>query len=126
MDLIKPITSDHDLIKLAMKLNVHLDHIFESNEIKAPLPKKGSFLILLRKPNQDVGHWSAVYNHEYYDSMGEGPPKEYGISKYNEIQTQSAHGSYCGVWALLWLYAKQHNRMDLFKKFKDLNIIVAY
>ncbi|ETK85436.1 hypothetical protein L915_09713, partial [Phytophthora nicotianae] len=124
MDLIKGISSDHDLIALAKKLNVHLDAIYESNEIQKPLAKNGSFLILLRKPNQDVGRWTAVYNHEYYDSMGEGPPREYGISKYNELQAQSTQGEYCGKWSMLWLYAKQHNRMDLFKEFKDLNIFV--
>ncbi|ETP27538.1 hypothetical protein F442_23185, partial [Phytophthora nicotianae P10297] len=53
------------------------------------------------------------------------PPREYGISKYNELQTQSAHGSYCGIWSLLYLYCKQHNRMDLFKRFRDLNIFFA-
>ncbi|EGZ22913.1 hypothetical protein PHYSODRAFT_484231 [Phytophthora sojae] len=44
--LIKPITSDHDLIELAEKMNVQLDNIFASNEIKSHLSKKGSFLIL--------------------------------------------------------------------------------
>lgn len=40
MDLIKPVSSDHDLIALAKKLDIHLDHIYESNEIKQALPKK--------------------------------------------------------------------------------------
>ncbi|GMF65918.1 unnamed protein product [Phytophthora lilii] len=53
--LIKPITSDHDLIELAERLNVHLDDIFESREITKPLPKKGTYLILLRQPIPDFG-----------------------------------------------------------------------
>ncbi|GMF15572.1 unnamed protein product [Phytophthora lilii] len=74
MDLVKPITSDHDLIELAEKIGVHLDDIFESSEITQPLPKKGSFLILMRQPNMDVGHWVCVYDGEYFDSMGEAAP----------------------------------------------------
>lgn len=93
-DLIKPITSDHELIELADRLKVHIVDIFESNEIVKPLPKKGSYLILLRPPNVDVGHWTAVYNGEYFDSMGEGPPTKYGIVRYNTKQYQGIYGDY--------------------------------
>ncbi|GMF46188.1 unnamed protein product [Phytophthora lilii] len=86
--LIKPITSDHDLIELAEKMDVRLDNIFESSEITSPLPKNGSFLILLRQPNMDVGHWTAVHNGEYFDSMGEAAPTKYGIGRYNSKQYQ--------------------------------------
>ncbi|EGZ07858.1 hypothetical protein PHYSODRAFT_526657, partial [Phytophthora sojae] len=83
MELIKPITSDHDLIELAKKMNIHLDDIFESSEITKRLPKKGSYLILLRQPNMDVGHWTCVHDGEYFDSMGEAAPTKYGVGKYN-------------------------------------------
>ncbi|GMF27118.1 unnamed protein product [Phytophthora lilii] len=107
MDFIKPITSDHDLIKLAGILNVHLDAIYESSEITKPLPKKGTFIILLRKPNMDVGHWTCAHNGSYFDSMGEGPPTSFGVMKYNELQTQSARADYCGmhgasIWSSIW------------------------
>ncbi|EGZ11227.1 hypothetical protein PHYSODRAFT_518342, partial [Phytophthora sojae] len=98
--LIKPITSDHDLIELAEKMNVQLDNIFESNEIKSHLPKKGSFRILLRPPNLEVGHWTAVHNGEFFDSMGEGPPKKYGIDRYNTKQYQGTYGDYCGPFCI--------------------------
>jgi len=124
MELIKPITSDHDLIKLADILNVHLDAIYESSEVKKPLPKKGTFIILLRKPNMDVGHWTCAHNGFFFDSMGEGPPTRYGSMKYNELQTQSAKADYCGIWCMLWLYAKQKNRMDILKRFHNLNIVI--
>ncbi|GMF13293.1 unnamed protein product [Phytophthora lilii] len=74
MELVKPITSDHDLIELAKRIGVHLDDIFESNEITKPLPKKGSYLVLLRPPNHDVGHWQAVRDGEFFDLMGEAAP----------------------------------------------------
>lgn len=124
MDLIKGITSDHDLIKLADKIGVHLDNIYESSEIKKPLPKKGTFLILLRLPDNDVGHWVCVHDGTYFDSMGEGPPTSFGIVKYNEFQTQSAHGDYCGIWCMLYLYCKQKKRMNIFNRFHNLNVIV--
>ncbi|KAJ8564216.1 hypothetical protein ON010_g7130 [Phytophthora cinnamomi] len=125
MELVKPISSDHDLIALAKKLDIHLDHIYESNAIKSALPMKGSFLILLHKPNQDVGHWTAVHDHEYYDSMGEGPPACYDIGKYNEIQTQSTHGPYCdrktiayvaGSGAKVHLHPESHEKALKTKK----------
>ncbi|GMF30355.1 unnamed protein product [Phytophthora lilii] len=122
--LIKPITSDHDLIELAKRIGVHLDDIFESGEITKPLPKKGTYLILLRPPNLDVGHWQAVYDNEFFDSMGEAAPTKYGIGKYNPKQYQGAYGDYCGIWCMLWLYCKQKNKMNLLNRFKDLNLAI--
>jgi hypothetical protein len=54
--LIKAITSDHDMIKLAEQLDVHLDGIFVSSEISKPIPIKSLYLILLRPEDRDVGH----------------------------------------------------------------------
>ncbi|GMF38013.1 unnamed protein product [Phytophthora lilii] len=96
MELVKPITSDHDLIELAKRIGVHFDDIFESNEIAKPLPKKGSYLVLLRPPNLDVGHWTAVHNGEYFDSMGEAAPTKYGVGRYNTKQYQGTYGDYYG------------------------------
>jgi hypothetical protein len=124
MELIKPITSDHDLIKLADILNVHLDAIYEFSEIKRPLPKKGTFIILLRKPNMDVGHWTCAHNGSYFDSMGEGPQTSFGSMKYNEFQYQGAHDDYCGIFCILWLYCMQHKKQHLLKRFNNLNIVV--
>ncbi|EEY57024.1 uncharacterized protein PITG_10585 [Phytophthora infestans T30-4] len=97
MELVKPITSDHDLIELAKRIGVHLDAIFESNEITKPLPKKGSYLVLLRSPNLDVGHWQAVHDGEFFDSMGEAAPTKYGIGRYNPTQYQGTYGDYCAI-----------------------------
>jgi hypothetical protein len=123
-DLIKPITSDHDLIELAKKIGVHLDNIYESSEITKPLSKKGTYLVLLRPPNLDVGHWTAVHDGEYFDSMGEAAPTKYGIGRYNPKQYQGTYGDYCGPFCLLWLYSKQHKKPQLFSKMKDLNLTI--
>ncbi|KAL7688190.1 hypothetical protein Plhal304r1_c020g0073141 [Plasmopara halstedii] len=105
--LIKPITSDHDLIKLATQIGVHLDAIYESNEIYKAISKKGTYLVLLRTPDRDIGHWTCIYNNEYFDSMGEAAPTKYGI-----------------VWCMLWLYCKQKKRMSMLNQFKDLNLTI--
>ncbi|KAL7999488.1 hypothetical protein Plhal703r1_c25g0105981 [Plasmopara halstedii] len=86
--LIKPITSDHDLIKLATQIGVHLDAIYESNEIYKAISKKGTYLVLLRTPDRDIGHWTCIYDNEYFDSMGEAAPTKYGIGRYNPKQYQ--------------------------------------
>jgi hypothetical protein len=124
--LIKPVTSDHDLIELADRIGVHIDDILESNEITKPLPKHGTFLILLRPPDLDVGHWVCVHNHNYFDSMAEPAPPAFGKMKYNEIQYQGSFSEYCGIFCLMWLFSKQHNRPDLLKGFHDLNLYILY
>ncbi|GMF42277.1 unnamed protein product [Phytophthora lilii] len=126
MELVKPITYDHDLIELAEKIGVHLDDIFESSETTQPLPKKGSFLILMRQPNMDVGHWVCVYDGEYFDSMGEAAPTKFGIGRYNPKQFQGTYGDYCGPFCMLWLYSEQYKRSDVFKNMKDLNLSILY
>jgi hypothetical protein len=65
-----------------------------------------------------------VHDGEYFDSMGEGPPTKYGISKYNAFQYQSAHGNYCGIWCILLLFAKPHKQPHLLKPFHNLNMVV--
>ncbi|DBA02446.1 TPA: hypothetical protein N0F65_008660, partial [Lagenidium giganteum] len=118
--LIKPITSDHDLIELANIINVHLDGIYGLGEINHPLGK-GSYLILLGDGN-GVGHWCAQYNDQYFDSMGEGPPTVVGKLKYNTKQYQGVAREYCGIWCLLWLYSKQKNKPYLMHGFSDLDL----
>jgi hypothetical protein len=105
-------------------IGVHLDDIYESNEITKPISKKGSYLVLLRPPNLDVGHWQAVHNGEFFDSMGEAAPTKYGIGKYNPKQYQGTYGDYCGPFCLLWLYSKQYNKPQVFSKMKDLNLTI--
>jgi hypothetical protein len=124
MDLIKAITSDDDLIKLANKIGVKIDAIYDAPDIKSKIPKKGSFIILMRN-HDGVGHWVAVHDNFYFDSMGEGPPKRFGIKKYNEVQYQGTYDDYCGIYCLMFLYAKQHNKSDLLKGFNDLNVKVV-
>lgn len=121
MDLLKPITSDDDLIKLANKIGVKINAIYDSPEIKGEIPKKGSYIILLRN-HGGIGHWVCVHDGRYFDSMGEGPPKRFGIKEYNETQYQGPYDDYCGIYCLVWLYTKQHNKFNLLKGFNDLNI----
>ncbi|KAE8994595.1 hypothetical protein PF005_g17532 [Phytophthora fragariae] len=123
-NLIKPITSDRDLIALAAKCDIHIDAVLDSTEVTKPLARDKTYLILLRPADMDIGHWTCVHNGEFFDSMGEGPPTKYGISKYNEFQYQSAHGDYCGIWCVLWLFVKQHKQQQLLKPFHNLNMVV--
>ena len=119
--LIKPVTSDHDLIELSKTLGVHLNGILEIQEITKALPKKGSYLILLRD-RPGVGHWVCVHDNTYFDPIGIGPPRVLGPLRYNEVQYQGTYSEYCGIWSSLWLYCRQHSRMDLLKGFTDLDI----
>ena len=119
--LIKAITSDHDLIELSKKIGVHIDQILSLPEIKSTLPSKGTFIILLRADG-GVGHWTALNDGKYFDSMGVGPPRIVGDFTYNEKQYQGSYDEFCGPFCLLWLYTQQHNRSDLLKRFNDLDV----
>jgi hypothetical protein len=120
MEFVKGITSDHDLIALGKRIGVRIDGIYELPEVKAPFPAKGSYLILLRT-GSGVGHWTCQCNGEWFDSMGVGAPAVLGNLPYFDKQIQGSSDEYCGVYCLLWLYAKQHGRMHLFDRFEDLD-----
>jgi hypothetical protein len=120
MEFVKGITSDHDLIALGKRIGVRIDGIYELPEVKAPFPEKGSYLILLRT-GPGVGHWTAQCNGEWFDSMGVGAPAVLGNLPYFDKQIQGSSDEYCGVYCLLWLYAKQHKKMYLFDRFVDLD-----
>lgn len=120
MNLLKPITSDHDLIELANKLNIHIDQILTIDEVKHHLTK-GTYLILLRR-DTGVGHWVCANDGEYFDPTGVGPPTKIGNLPYNQIQYQGTYTEYCGIYCLLWLYAKQKNRPELMRGFANLDI----
>jgi hypothetical protein len=120
MEFVKGITSDHDLIALGKRIGVRIDGIYELPEVKAPFPEKGSYLILLRT-GPGVGHWTAQCNGEWFDSMGVGAPAVLGNLPYFDKQIQGSSDEYCGVYCLLWLYAKQHKKMYLFERFVDLD-----
>ena len=114
-------TSPADLYSLAKKLNVEVDRIYDIQEIPSPLPSRGSFIILLDNGSGD-GHWVAVFNSEYYDSMAEPPPTVLGKMKsWNRKQVQSSYGQCCGEWCLLYLYDCQHNT-DLMKDMTNLSL----
>lgn len=116
---IKGITSAGDLYKLAERLGVHIDKIVVLDEAGS-LPEKGSYIILLKGPNSDVGHWTSRYNDEYFDSMGVRPPSIIKCRKWNDVQYQSTYGEYCGPWCLAFLLSKQQNK-DILKSFYDLD-----
>ncbi|GMF35650.1 unnamed protein product [Phytophthora lilii] len=120
MQYVKGITSDDDLIELSKRLDVHLDGIYELPEIRRPLPEKGSYLVLLRT-SPGVGHWTAYHNGNWFDSMGTPPPSILGHLPYFDKQIQGSSDQYCGIYCMLWLYAKQHGRMQLFDNFTDLD-----
>jgi hypothetical protein len=118
---IKAITSDHDLIALAKHLGVKLDGILEISEITKPLPKEGTYIILLRTDG-GTGHWTCVNDGHYFDSMSVGPPTALGDLPYSEHQYQGSYSEFCGPFCVLWLYSQQHNRPDLLKGFVDLDV----
>jgi hypothetical protein len=90
------ISSDQDLRALADDLNIHLDGIVDFRTIKRALPKTGSYLILLRD-SPETGHWTAVHNGYYFDSMVCEPPEILDINTYNKIQYQGTYNEFCGV-----------------------------
>ncbi|GMF24289.1 unnamed protein product [Phytophthora lilii] len=92
MELVKPITSDHDLIKLADIIGVKLDSIIDVSEATKKLHK------------------------------GVGPPTTIGDLPYNEFQYQGTYSDFCGIYCLLWIYNKQKNKPDLMKGFINLDI----
>ncbi|EGZ30185.1 hypothetical protein PHYSODRAFT_469604 [Phytophthora sojae] len=106
MELVKGITSDHDLLALARRIEVRINGIYELSEIRKPLPSKVSYLILLRT-SPGIGHWTAVCDLAYFDK-----------------QIQGSSDEYCGIFCMLFLYAKQHGQMQLFDRFTDLDIDV--
>lgn len=118
--LINGVSSDHDLITLANALGIHIDEILTAETIHHKLDKHKTYLILLRIDN-GIGHWTACSDDYYFDSQGIGPAAHFGIEKYNNKQYQGVYNNFCGIWCLLWLYARQKNRMDLLDGFYDLN-----
>jgi hypothetical protein len=118
--LIKGITSDHDLIELADKLNIHLDDVLTISEATKQV-KNGTYIILLRA-DDGVGHWVCCHNGEYFDSTGVGPPTKLGDMSYNQFQYQSTYDQFCGIWCILWLYSKQKHSPDLLKGFHNLDV----
>lgn len=123
-ELIKPVTSDIELEELADLLNIKLDGIYGVNELDGPLSKKGSYMVLLQRKPDEVGHWVCLSDSHYFDSSGSPPPSILGDMKYNSKQYQGVSNGYCGIWCLLWLYCKQKNRMKLLDRFEDLNLTV--
>ena len=117
---IKGITSGNDLYNLANRIGVHIDNIVPVDQARS-LPEKGSYIILLKGPHSDVGHWTCRYNDEYFDSMGVSPPSSVAHAKsYNKIQYQSTYGEYCGNWCLAFLLSKQ-KRKGILDSFYDLD-----
>ena len=123
--LIKAVTSDQEIAELASHLNIKLNGILDIRSIKSSalarsLPSIGSYIILQRL-DDNTGHWVAVHNNEYFDSMGIPAPPKLGIKKYNEIQYQGSRNTYCGIYCILWLYSKQFNKPELMDGFIDLD-----
>ena len=117
---LKGITSAEDLIQLAKRLGVHIDKIVSSDQAHS-LPEKGSFIILLKGPHSDVGHWTSRYNDCWFDSMGEPAPSSIPhVKKYNDIQYQGTYDEFCGQWSLAFLYSKQNNK-DILNSFYNLD-----
>lgn len=119
--LIKPITSDHDLIELAEILGVHIDDILSIDEVTQPLDQHGTYIILLKPEEGGIGHWVCLDRGVYFDSMGEPAPDVLQLYEYNRKQLQGTYSFYCGCWCILWLYARQKKRLDLLDGLHDLN-----
>lgn len=123
MELVQPITSDHDLIKLAEIVGIKLDSVIELSEVSSKI-KSGTHLILLRS-DDGVGHWVAVNDSKYFDSTGIGPPTVFGKLAYNEFQYQSTYSEFCGIWCILWIYSEQKHKPELMNGFINLDIDIV-
>lgn len=120
LKLIKGVSTDEELLSLANQLGLQIDDVLISNQIEEPLSRSKTYLILL-KGNQDIGHWVCCDKGNWFDSMGIGPPSGFGIEQYNRKQYQGTYDNYCGIWCLLWLFARQKKRPQLLSGFFDLN-----
>lgn len=119
MELVKGISSDHELIDLAELLDVHLDGVITIQEIET-MKVDGTYIILLRVDN-GVGHWVAYDRGAYFDPFGVGPPPELDVKSYNSKQFQGAFNTYCGIFCTLWLYSRQKRQPSLMNGFHNLN-----
>jgi hypothetical protein len=120
LKLIQGVSSDADLLTLADHLGIHIDDVLLLGEINSPINIKKTYLILLNDSSK-IGHWVCSDKGFYFDSMGIGAPSKLGLKKYNKIQYQGTYNNYCGIWCLLWIYCRQHNKMQLMKQFQDMN-----
>lgn len=106
-------TSVADLQNLANSANVHLDGIFQFDDIPASLPS-GNYIFNLHPPDSFSGHWVAAQVPSiYFDSFGVRPPHQ--ISKHmdkdsihNRKQIQEFNTNWCGQYCIAFLYAMQH------------------
>jgi hypothetical protein len=115
------ITSDRELRALAVQLNIQIDGIYDLRNIQSPLPKTGSYLVLLRNA-PGTGHWCALHDGYWFDSMGVQGPSILELDRYNQVQYQGTYNEFCGLWCLLYLYSKQKNRPALLDGFTDLDV----
>ncbi|DAZ96670.1 TPA: hypothetical protein N0F65_009233, partial [Lagenidium giganteum] len=67
---------------------------------------KGSYHILLRPQRRDVGHWCAIDDGWWFDSIGEGSPTILGKLKPSSFQYQGAGREFCGIYCMLFLYSR--------------------
>jgi hypothetical protein len=118
--LIQGVTSDSDLITLADSLGIRVDDIVTIDNIRRPLDKRRTYIILLRV-EQGVGHWVTVDKGYYFDPMGVPSDPSLGVTENNHKQYQGTYNTYCGIYCLLFLYCRQKNKMDLLDQFVDLN-----
>lgn len=116
------VNSDQELRELAKLIDVHIDGIYDIRNVET-IPQRGSYIILLRR-DEGVGHWCAMCDGEYFDSYSAGPPTKIKAKSYNKIQLQGVERAYCGIYCILFLYSKQHNRPDLMRGFTNLDIDV--
>jgi len=116
---IKGITSADDLYRLADRLGVHIDNIVSADQAHS-LPERGSYIILLKGPHSDIGHWCCLHNGHFFDSMGVRPPSSIKAKSFNDVQYQSTYGDFCGPWCIAFLLSKQKKK-DILNSFYDLD-----
>ena len=111
-------TTNLDLIKLAKKNKIQLDHILYKDElIKIPYKAGLSIILNMSSTGHPGTHWVALHTYNdltvYFDSFGIEPPVEvinWSLSRvlYSDYQLEELDGINCGQIALFCLKLSQN------------------
>jgi hypothetical protein len=119
--------SNYALLDIAKKMGMKLNGIYMRNELNKKNFKPGLYIVNIASSENSTGvHWVALYygsdntstmkDNEliYFDSYG-APPVQDIVNlmpqdlHYNKRQIQDYHSTYCGLFAILFLYAMRNS-----------------
>ena len=119
--------TNFELIKLARRRRIDLDHILMKDELKN-IKRKSKLSIIINLQSSKVGngtHWTCLYIENkfaiYFDSFGAIPPVEViryckGLKLgYNSYIIQDLNSTECGNYCIAFLEYLQYNNGTLFQ-----------